>query len=62
MNSIFRSESAFMRALSWLVEVAEINGQMILTSLPIVTIGASLTAGYDAAPHLNMSEGKTLPN
>lgn len=62
MNSIFRSDSAFMRALSWLVEVIEINVLMILTSLPIVTIGASLTAGYDAARRLHIGEGKTLPN
>jgi uncharacterized membrane protein YesL len=62
MNSIFRSDSAFMRALSWLVEVIEINVLMLLTSLPIVTIGASLTAGYDAGRRLNAGEGKTLPN
>jgi uncharacterized membrane protein YesL len=62
MNSIFRSDSAFMRALSWLVEIVEINVLMILTSLPIVTIGASLTAGYDAARRLRQGVGKTLPN
>lgn len=51
-----------MRALSWIVEVIWINVLMIVTSLPIVTIGASLTAGYDAARRLRLSEGKTAPN
>lgn len=62
MGSIFKSDSAFMRALGWLVEVVEINILMLITSIPIVTIGASLTAGYDTALRLHRSEGKTLPN
>ncbi|MCI1984805.1 MAG: YesL family protein [Bifidobacteriaceae bacterium] len=62
MSSLFRQDSAFMRALGWLVEVVEINLLMLVTSIPIVTIGASLTAGYDAARRLRIGEGKTLPN
>jgi uncharacterized membrane protein YesL len=62
MRSLFNQDSAFMRALSWLVEVVEISLLMLVTSLPIVTIGAALTAGYDAARRLGIGEGKTLPN
>lgn len=51
-----------MRALSWIVEVIWINVLMVVTSIPIITIGAALTAGYDAARRLRMSEGKTASN
>jgi uncharacterized membrane protein YesL len=62
MASLFRQDSAFMRGLGWLVEVVEINLLVLVTSIPVVTIGAAMTAGYDAARRLRIGEGKTLPN
>lgn len=59
MTSMFRPDSPFMRALAWLTDVVWINILMIVTSLPVITIGASLTAGYDTARRLSIGEGNT---
>ena len=41
-------DSKFMRAWSNLVDGVWINILMLVTSIPIITIGAALTAGHDA--------------
>ena len=57
MASIFDYDSAFMRGLEWLVDVICINVLLLVTSIPIVTVGASLTAAYDALRRLRDGEG-----
>ena len=42
-------DSGFMRGLSDAVDAIWINILMLVTSIPIITIGAALTAGHDAA-------------
>lgn len=49
MSSLFNQNSAVMRSLGSFVDVVYLNLLMIVTSLPLVTIGASLSAGYDTA-------------
>lgn len=41
-------DSGFMRGLSDAVDAIWINILMLVTSIPIITIGAALTAGHDA--------------
>lgn len=59
---ILDHDSGLMRALAWMVDVIEINALMILTSLPIITIGASLAAGYNCIYRLNRGEGTVAAN
>ena len=42
-------DSGFMRGLSDAVDAIWINILMLVTSIPVITIGAALTAGHDAA-------------
>ena len=44
MGSIFAADSALMRFLTRIADLMILNALFIVTSLPIVTIGASLTA------------------
>ena len=41
-------DSKFMRAWSNLIDGIWVNILMLVTSIPIITIGAALTAGHDA--------------
>ena len=43
-------DSGFMRGLSDAVDAIWINILMLITSIPIITIGAALTAGHDGHP------------
>ncbi|MFC4137721.1 MULTISPECIES: YesL family protein [unclassified Microbacterium] len=49
MPGIFAADSALMRALTRVADVMILNILFIATSLPIVTVGASLTALYGTA-------------
>ena len=44
MSSLFSADSALMRSLSTVADVMILNFLFIATSLPVVTLGASLTA------------------
>lgn len=59
---MFEPDSAFMRGLSTTVDSIWINVLLIVTSIPIITIGASLTASYDAARRLNEGRGNLTAN
>ena len=51
-------DSKFMRAWSDLVDGVWINILMLVTSIPLITIGAALTAGHDACRRSIEGEGK----
>ena len=51
-------DSGFMRGLSDAVDAIWINILMLVTSIPIITIGAALTAGHDACRRSIEGEGK----
>lgn len=51
-------DSKFMRAWSNLVDGVLVNLLMLVTSLPIITIGAALAAGQDACRKSEEGEGK----
>ena len=51
-------DSKFMRAWSNLVDGVWINLLMLVTSIPLITIGAALTAGHDACRRSIEGEGK----
>lgn len=55
-------DSKFMRALSDLTDAVLINIFMLVTSIPIVTIGAALTAGHDAIRRTLIGEGHVASN
>ena len=44
MNTLFSADSALMRGLSTVADVMMLNLLFIVTSIPVVTLGASLTA------------------
>ena len=50
-------DSKFMRAWSNLVDGVWINILMLVTSIPLITIGAALTAGHDACRRSIEGEG-----
>lgn len=50
-------DSALMRGLSDFVDAVWINVLMAVTSLPIVTVGAALSAGFDASRRSLAGEG-----
>ncbi|MFT8640220.1 YesL family protein [Bifidobacterium sp.] len=60
--SAFGPESAFMRGLSTTMDSIWINVLLLVTSIPIVTIGASLTAACDAARRMNEGRGHLTAN
>ena len=51
-------DSKFMRAWSNLIDGVWVNILMLVTSIPIITIGAALTAGHDACRRSIEGEGK----
>lgn len=55
-------DSGFMRGLSDAVDAIWINILMLVTSIPIITIGAALTAGHDAARRSLAGEGTVTRN
>ena len=57
MGRIFSQDSVFMRGLWWFTDIVLINIYLIITSIPIITVGASVTAAYDAARRSQESRG-----
>lgn len=55
-------DSGFMRALSDVADAIWINILMLVTSIPIVTIGAALAAGHDAVRRSLIGEGRVTAN
>ncbi|MDF7640795.1 YesL family protein [Bifidobacterium sp. ESL0784] len=55
-------DSGFMRGLSDLTDAVWINILMLVTSIPIITIGAALTAGHDASRRSLIGEGHVTSN
>jgi uncharacterized membrane protein YesL len=49
MMSMFAPDSAFMRGVTAMVDAIWINVLLLITSLPVVTVGAAMTAAHDAA-------------
>ena len=45
---LFREDSPIMQTLTLVFDLVVLNVLMIVTSIPIITIGASATALYDA--------------
>ena len=61
MNSIFAADSALSRFLSRVADLMILNVLFIVTSLPIVTIGASLTALNFVALRYPKDESESVP-
>lgn len=55
-------DSAFMRGLSNVADAVWINILMLVTSIPLVTIGAALAAGHDAGRRAAIGEGHVTAN
>jgi len=55
-------DSGFMRGLSDAIDAIWINILMLVTSIPIITIGAALTAGHDATRRTLSGEGTATRN
>lgn len=55
-------DSRFMRGLSDLADAIWINILMLLTSIPIITIGAALVAGHDASRRVLIGKGHVTAN
>ena len=62
MGRIFSQDSVFMRGLWWFTDIVLINIYLIITSIPIITVGASVTAAYDAARRSQESRGNLTRN
>ncbi len=56
MNSFFSYDSPFMRGLEWIVDVIWVNILLVVTSLPIVTVGAALAASNDSLRRIREGE------
>lgn len=55
-------DSPFMRGLSNLIDAIWINILMLVTSIPVITVGAALAAGYDASRRSILGEGRVTSN
>lgn len=61
MNTIFEFDSPFMHFINRFASLVVLNFLFLLTSIPIFTIGASLTALYDVVFRLDTPrEGKVI--
>ena len=57
MKNILSLESGLMRGMSWIADMVILNLLTILCSLPVITLGAAVTALYDAVGRLQRQEG-----
>ena len=55
-------DSPFMRGLSNLIDAIWINILMLVTSIPVITVGAALAAGHDASRRSILGEGRVTSN
>lgn len=56
MNSFFSYDSPFMRGLEWIVDVIWVNILLVVTSLPVITVGAALAASCDSLRRIREGE------
>lgn len=59
MDPFFHSESRIMQALSTLADLVMLNLLTILCSLPVFTLGAAVTALYDAIGRMQQGDGSS---
>ncbi len=57
MGKLFNPDSGFMRAMEWIVDVIWVSILTIVFSLPIITIGTSITAAYNVCRKIRLGEG-----
>lgn len=62
MGHFFDQDSGFMRALWWFTDVVLINLYLLIASIPVVTIGAAITAAYDTARRSQEDRGGLTGN
>ena len=55
-------DSPFMRGLSNLIDAIWINILMLVTSIPVITVGAALAAGHAASRRSILGEGRVTSN
>ncbi|MFT8331879.1 DUF624 domain-containing protein [Bifidobacterium psychraerophilum] len=60
--SMFAPDSTFMRGLSAMIDAIWINILLVVTSLPLLTVGAAMTAAHDAARKSLESRGHVTAN
>ena len=60
MDSLFSADSVLMRGLSRLADVMILNLLFIVTSLPVVTLGAALTALNFTAMRIGTGENNSV--
>lgn len=60
LDSIFAADSALMRVLGKLADVVVLNLVFVVTSLPLVTLGASLTALHATAMKIVRGQTETV--
>ena len=59
MDPFFHSEGRIMQALSTLADLVMLNLLTILCSLPVFTLGAAVTALYDAIGRMQQGDGSS---
>lgn len=59
MDQLFHSEGKIMQALSPLADLVMLNLLTILCSLPVFTLGAAVTALYDAIGRVQQGDGSS---
>jgi uncharacterized membrane protein YesL len=59
---MFSPDSAFMRGLSAMIDAIWINLLLIVTSLPLITVGAAMTAAHDAGRKSLEARGHVTSN
>ena len=62
MNKIFSLDSPLMRGLGWISDLLILNILTILFCIPVVTIGAAVTALYDSVSRMDRAEGHVFAN
>lgn len=59
MDQFFHSEGRIMQALSTLADLVMLNLLTVLCSLPVFTLGAAVTALYDAIGRVQQGDGSS---
>ena len=62
MSNFFNPDAPFMQGLSKVADIILLNILTVLLSIPVVTIGAAVTALYDAMWRILRDEGGIYKN
>ncbi|MFT9232460.1 MAG: YesL family protein [Bifidobacterium sp.] len=62
MKNLFSQDSLFSQAMTYFVNIVILNVLIVVCSIPLVTLGASLTAGFYAARKDIMQQGHLTRN